>query len=179
MEIPPEDPGYYLFDPLPPISTEEICNIDDIPVITITNPEDETLTYLDPKDPGGDVGRLLALLDGEHYEVISSLQDQETYCHRVFQQLRKSKLLNNKLHKIENDILKHHLQIDEQVFFPIVLPHMLIGHVLELANNKLGHNGISRTYAMLKHLYYWKGMKTSIVKHVKSCEICQKHISFK
>ena len=31
-EIPLEDPGcefgYYLFDPLPPISTEEICNID-------------------------------------------------------------------------------------------------------------------------------------------------------
>ena len=78
-EIPPEDPGcefgYYLFDPLPSISTEEICNIDDMPVITITKPEDETLIYLDPKDPGGDVDRLLALLDGEHYEVISSLQD--------------------------------------------------------------------------------------------------------
>ena len=62
--IPPEDPGcefgYYLFDLLPPIATEEICNIDDIPVIIITNPEDETLNYLDPKDPGGDVDRLLA-----------------------------------------------------------------------------------------------------------------------
>ena len=59
MEIPPEDPGdklgYYLFDPLPPISTEEVCNIDDMPVITITNPEDKTLIYLDPMDPGGDV----------------------------------------------------------------------------------------------------------------------------
>ena len=76
-EMTPEDPGcefgYYLFDPLPPISTEEICNIDNIPVITITNPEDEKLTYLDPKDPGGDT----ALLDGEHYKVISSLQDQD------------------------------------------------------------------------------------------------------
>ena len=51
---------------------------------------------------------------------------------------------------------------------------MLIGHVLELAHYKLGHNGISRTYAMLKCLYYWKGMKTSIVKHVKSCDICQR-----
>ena len=51
---------------------------------------------------------------------------------------------------------------------------MLIGHVLELAHNKLGHNGISRTYAMLKQLYYWKGMKASIIKHVRSCDICQK-----
>ena len=88
-EIPPEDPGcefgYYLFDPQPLISTEEICNTDEMPVITITNPEDETLTSLDPKDPGGDADKLLALLDGEHYEVISSLQDCDTYCHHVLQ----------------------------------------------------------------------------------------------
>ena len=51
---------------------------------------------------------------------------------------------------------------------------MLIGHVLELAHNKLGHNGISRTYAMLKRLYFWKGMKASITKHVKACDICQR-----
>ena len=123
-------------------------------MITIPNPEDETLTYLDSKDPGGDVDRLLTLLNGEHYEVISSLQDRDTYCHCVLKQLRKGKLLNKKLYKIENDILKCHLQIGDQVFYPIVLPCMLIGHVLELAHNKLGHNRISRTYAMLKHLYY-------------------------
>ena len=82
---------------------------------------------------------------------------------------------DNQLYKIENDILKCHLQVDGQVFYPIALPRMLIGHVLELAHNKLGHNGISRTYAMLKHLYYLKGMKASIFKHVKCCDICQKH----
>ena len=51
---------------------------------------------------------------------------------------------------------------------------MMIGHVLELAHKKLGHNGISRTYAMLKRLYYWKGMKVSVTKHVKNCAVCQK-----
>ena len=51
---------------------------------------------------------------------------------------------------------------------------ILIGHVLELAHNKLSHNGISQTYAMLKRFYYWKGMKTSITKHIKNCDICQK-----
>ena len=111
-----------------------------MPVITITDPEDEALIYLDPKDPGGDVDRLLALLDGEHYEVISSLQDQDNYCHHVLQQVRRGKISNNQIYKIENDILKHRLQIGEQVFYPIVLPHMLIEHVLELAHNKLGHN---------------------------------------
>ena len=51
---------------------------------------------------------------------------------------------------------------------------MLIGHVLELAHNKLSHNGISCTYIMLKRLYFWKGMKVSVTKHVKNCAICQK-----
>ena len=49
---------------------EDICHIDDIPAITITNSDQVTLTYFDPKDPGCDVHRLLSLLDSEHYEVI-------------------------------------------------------------------------------------------------------------
>ena len=141
--------GYYLFDPLPPFSTDEICHVGDIPEITITNPENETLTYLDPKDPGGDVDRLLALLESEHYKVVSSLQDCDTYCHHILQQIWKCKMSDNHLYKIENDILKCCLQLNGHIFYPIIFPRMLIGYALELAHNKLGHNGISRTYAML------------------------------
>ena len=75
---------------------------------------------------------------------------------------------------IENDILKRCLTLNGQLYYPIVLPHMIIGHILELAHNKLGHNGISHTYAMLNRLSYWKGMKISITKHIKNCDICQK-----
>ena len=114
------------------------------------------------------------MLDGEHYEVISSLQDRHTFCHRILRQLHKAKHLVGHPYTIENDILKRCLTLNGQLFYPIVLPHMLIGHVLELAHNKLGHNGISHTYAMLKRLYYWKGMKVSITKHVKNCDVCQK-----
>ena len=166
--------GYYLFDTLPPINTNDIYHIDDIPEITITNPEDETLTYFDPKDPGGDVARLLSLLDGEHYEVISSLQDRDAFCHRILQKVHKSKQSVCQSYKIEKDILKHRRSTNGQLFYPIVLPRMLIGHILDLSHNKLGHNGINRTYAMLKRLYYWKGMKASITKHIKNCAICQK-----
>ena len=71
-------------------------------------------------------------------------------------------------------MLTCHQSINGQLFYPIVLPRMLIGHILELSHNKLGHNGINRMYAMLKRLYYWKGMKTSIAKHIKNCDNCQK-----
>ena len=115
-KLPPEDQGceydYYLFDPLPPISTEDVCHIDDIPEITITNLEEVTLTYFDPKDPGGDVDRLFSLLDREHYEVISSLQDRDTFCHRILQQLCQVKHLVDHPYMIENDILKRCLTLN-------------------------------------------------------------------
>ena len=50
-KLPPEDQGceygYYLFDPLPPISTEDVCHIDNIPKITITNLDDSILRTLE------------------------------------------------------------------------------------------------------------------------------------
>ena len=98
--------------------------------------------------------------------MISSLQDWDTFCHHILHQLHKEKLPVNHPYNIENNILKHRLILSEQTFYPIVLPCMLIGHVLELAHNKLGHDGISRTYAMLKRLNYWKGIKASITKHI-------------
>ena len=51
MKIPPEDQGCkfgcYLFDQLPPISTEKVCQKDNILVITITNIETLTLRTLE------------------------------------------------------------------------------------------------------------------------------------
>ena len=109
-QLPPEEQGceygYYLFDPLPPISVDEVCHIDDIPEITITNPDQITSTYFDPKDPGGDVDRLLSLLDGDHYKVISSLQDQDAFCHRILTQLRRATHLMGHPYIIDNDILR-------------------------------------------------------------------------
>ena len=38
----------------------------------------------------------------------------------------------------------------------------------------LGHNGTTCTYSLLHQLYFWKGMKNSIVHYVCSCLTCQK-----
>ena len=48
--------GYYIFDSIPPISgeeveVEEVCTIDLLPSITITDPDNDTHLPLDPKDP--------------------------------------------------------------------------------------------------------------------------------
>ena len=41
-----------------------------------------------------------------------------------------------------------------------VIPESLRDVVLHLGHNQSGHNGYQRTYAAIKHLYYWKGMRT-------------------
>ena len=78
------------------------------------------------------------------------------------------------MHTIQKDILRRFVTIENVQFLPIVLPRVLIGHVLSLAHDHLGHNGISHTYAMVRHLYFWKGMKSSITKYIKNCNIYQK-----
>ena len=50
----------------------------------------------------------------------------------------------------------------------------MISTALLLAHNHTGHNGFSRTYAALKRLYYWKGMKKDVLMHCKHCQVCAK-----
>ena len=52
---------------------------------------------------------------------------------------------------------------------------LLTEPALQLAHEGLGHNGIPQTYALLRQQYYWKGLKSSVTKHVKQCTLCQKH----
>ena len=60
-------------------------------------------------------------------------------------------------------------------FCAIYLPSILIFQVLQTAHDDLGHNGFPRTYAALKRVFFWKGMKEDIRKHCKTCATCQLH----
>ena len=104
--------GYYIFDLLPPISVEEVCTIDLLPSIMITDADNETHLLLDPKDPGGDTGRFLELLDHEHYEIVSSLQDQDTFCHHILTLLRRGKQVDGHMYTVQKDILRRFVTID-------------------------------------------------------------------
>ena len=54
---------------------------------------------------------------------------------------------------------------------------MLVLQVLHAAHDDLGHNGFPRTYAPLKRVFYWKGMKENIRDHCKMCATCTLHRS--
>ena len=92
----------------------------------------------------------------------------------------KCKLQHNRLDKEyysldENELLTREVIDGGHEFRAIYLPSVLIFQVLRTAHDDLGHNGFPRTYAALKRVFYWKGMKEDIRKHCKTCATCQLH----
>ena len=54
---------------------------------------------------------------------------------------------------------------------------MLVLQVLCAAHDDLGHNGFPGTYAALKRVFFWKGMKENIRAYCKMCATCTLHRS--
>ena len=106
---------------------------------------------------------------------LKKLQQQDTNI-----EILKCKLQNNRLDKEyysldENELLMRKVIDGGHEFCAIYLPSVLIFQVLRTAHDDLGHNGFPRTYAALKRVFFWKGMKEDIRKHCKTCATCQLH----
>lgn len=54
-----------------------------------------------------------------------------------------------------------------------VLPVSLRGQVLKLLHNDYGHQGITKTYNLMRDRFYWPGMRGDCENHCLACEICQ------
>ena len=106
---------------------------------------------------------------------LRKLQQQDTNI-----EILKRKLQNNRLDKEYysldgNELLTRKVIDGGHKFRAIYLPSVLIFQVLRTAHDDLGHNGFPRTYAALKRVFFWKGMKEDIRKHCKTCATCQLH----
>ena len=103
---------------------------------------------------------------------LKQLQQQDTNI-----EILKRKLRNNRLDKAyynldENELLMRKVIDGGHEFHAIYLPSVLIFQVLQTAHDDLSHNGFPRTYAALKQVFFWKGMKEDIRKHCKTCATC-------
>ena len=57
-------------------------------------------------------------------------------------------------------------------FLTLVIPKSCKYTVLMETHDKLGHQGNSHTYCLIKHQYYWKGMNKDIWKYIANCVLC-------
>ena len=88
--------------------------------------------------------------------------------------LKSSKLQTNNKYYIEDELLMRNIIDNKMCFHTMVLPQVFTTQILKAAHNELGNNGTTRTYKFIHRLYYWKGLKAVINKHIKQCMTCQK-----
>ena len=147
--------GYYTFDTLPAM---EVSNVNIAKETTSDKDEDV-------------MGNIVQLPISD--DMLSKMQSQDTYCSHIKTQIEKGNIKEGQTFRIQNNLLKRYVTDGDNTYETIVLPRALIAQVLKMAHDDLGHNGTHRTYMLLKRLYYWKGLKPSVVKHIQRCYQCQ------
>ena len=148
--------GYYTFDTLP---TMEVSNIE---TTQDTSSNDEK-----------DVKENLIKLPLNN-DMLSELQLKDTFCANILAQIEKGNIIEGQMYKVQNKLLKRYVTDGDKIYETIVLPRALTAQILKMAHDDLGHNGTHRTYMLLKRLYYWKGLKPSVTKHIQRCYHCQR-----
>ena len=90
------------------------------------------------------------------------------------------RLLNGKAPHHEFDTFTHvkgllykHVSDAGKKFLTLVIPKSWKFTILVEAHDKLGHQGNSCTYCLIKHQYYWKGMNKDIRKYIANCVLCR------
>ena len=147
--------GYYTFDTLPAM---EVSNVNVAKERTSDKDEDV-------------MGNIVQLPISD--DMLSKMQSQDKYCSHIKTQIEKGNIKEGQTFRIQNNLLKRYVTDGNNTYETVVLPRALIAQVLKMAHDDLGHNGTLRTYMFLKRLYYWKGLKPSVVKHIQRCYQCQ------
>ena len=96
------------------------------------------------------------------------------FCANILAQIEKGNIIEGQLYVIHDKLLKRYVTDGDNTYETIVLARALTAQVLKMAQDNLGYNGTHRTYMLLKRLYYWKGLKLCVAKHIQKCYQCQR-----
>ena len=145
---------------------------DTLPTLEVTNIETTSNTPVHVTDNDSSNNDLLELPINN--DILSQLQQKHTFCHNILTQIEKGNIIEGHVYVIKDKLLKRNVIDGDNTYETTVLPRPLIAQVLQMAHDNLGHNGTHRMYTLLKRLYYWKGLKPSVTKHIKMCYQCQR-----
>ena len=143
--------GKYCFETLPKVrgsvshkkvggDEAEVCEIQ----ITYDNPENSELSVELPLED----------------DKFASLQENDLKIQDLCDKVKEGAY--NEFYFVKNNVLFRSIVDNGHKFEARVIPESLVDVVLHLGHNQSGHNGYQRTYATIKCLYYWKGMRAQI-----------------
>ena len=150
--------GYYTFDTLPVL---EVSNVE-----TSSN----TTLHVDDTKYSNDVLWELPI----NNKILSELQQKDIFCNNTLQLIEKGNTKEGQLYVIKDNVLKRYVVDGNNTYETIIIPRVVTAQILQMVHDNLGHNGTHRTYTLLKRLYYWKGLKLSVAKHIRMCYHCQR-----
>ena len=159
--------GYYVFESLPKLSSEDIVYICKIL-------SGENIIRPDPDIQQPFIQQLRSPLT---LDQLRALQAQDDKCTTLTRMLENSKL-DPVAYSLQEGILYRQVIEGGQSFQAIYIPKMpesLIQSILKTAHDESGHNGFPRTYSAIRRLYYWKGIKEDVLQHCRNCYTCQLH----
>ena len=150
--------GYYIFDELPSLEVSDI------------EATSGSITNIETEDASDNNFQKFPIND----DVLHKLQQEDAFCKNILNQIEKGNITDGQLYLVKDKILKRYVLEGDNTYETIVVPRALTAQILRMAHDELGHNGTHRTYTILKRLYYWKGLKPSVEKHIKMCYQCQR-----
>ena len=144
--------GKYCFETLPKVRGSihhkkvggeefDVCEIQ----ITYNNPKNLELSVELPLDD----------------EKFISLQEQDLNIQDLRDKVKNG--MYKEFYVVKNNVLFRSILDSGHKFKARVIPESLVDVVLHLGHNQSGHNGYQRTYAAIKLLYFWKGMRAQIL----------------
>ena len=115
-------------------------------------------------------------LMADRLEVLLQMQRIDPFCKCISKYLfnRKALQYETGIFTHEKDYCINTLQLLDKKFLALVIPESWKYTVLVEAHDKLGHQGNSHTYCLVKRQYYWKGMNKDIRKYIANCVLCHR-----
>ena len=109
-------------------------------------------------------------------EALLQMQKTDPFCKRVSKCLSSGKAPQHKMDLFTHvkGLLYKHVTDSGQKFLALVIPKSWKYTVLVEVHDKLGHQGNTCTYCLIKCQYYWKGMSKDIRKSITNCTLCHR-----
>ena len=103
-------------------------------------------------------------LTADRLEALLQMQKTNPFCKWISKCLSNGKVPQREaeLFTCIRGLLYKHITDSGQKFLALVIPKSWKYTILVEAHDKLGHQGNTCTYCLIKHQYYWKGMNKDI-----------------
>ena len=103
------------------------------------------------------------------------MQRTDHFCKHISRRLLYGKAPHHKFDTFSHvkRLLYKHIMDAGKKFLALVIPKSWKYIILVEAHDKLGHQGNSHIYCLIKYQYYWKGMNKDIWKYIANCVLCR------